>query len=74
VAKDDRIQLKEKFIKYVGLSDVRVIRPADWATIGIEAEELRWDKRNNFKVRATHLPRSVLEYCQHDRELVIVDE
>lgn len=67
-------KLRHKYIKYVGLSDVRVIRPQDWKSIGVEAEEVRWSSGNDFRILADDLPEEVLEYCQHDRELVIVEE
>lgn len=66
--------VREKLIRYVGLSDVRIIRKADWATIGVESEDVQWDRFNAWTLPASSLPQGVLEYCQHDPELVIVSE
>lgn len=66
-----RVEVKEKVIQYVGLSDIRRIDKADWALIGIQFGDVVWDKRNNWSVPVKDLPEEVLNYCRHDRELVV---
>lgn len=72
--KETVLIVKEKVVKYMGLSDVRVIRKEDWAQIGVEHDDVQWDKTNNWRVPAKDLSKDVLEYCQHDRELMVVDD
>lgn len=74
MAKESDVKLQEKFIKYVGLADVRIIRKESWAKIGIDHKDVVWDKNNGWKVKASDLSEQVLEYCNHDRELVVVEE
>lgn len=69
-----KLVVQEKHVKYVGLSDIRIIRKEDWAMIGVEHDDVIWNRRNRFTVPADKLSKEVLEYCQHDPELVIVSE
>ena len=69
---EERLVVEEKYVKYVGLSDVRIIRKADWARINIEHDDVEWSCRNNFAISTDKLSKEVLEYCQRDPELVIV--
>lgn len=71
---EPKLVVKEKYVKYVGLSDVRIIRKEDWATIDVEHDDVVWDRKNHFTVPADSLPKRVLEYCERDPELVIVSE
>lgn len=61
----------EKKVSYIGLSDVRIIRREDWAQIGIDHRDTVWDKSNGWSIPCALLPIPILEYCQHDPELVI---
>lgn len=72
MSKGEDVKLREKVVQYIGLSDVRVIYEGDWASIGIEHGEVKWDETNNWTVLAEDLSEEVLEYCQRDRELAIV--
>lgn len=71
---EERLIVEEKHVKYVGLSDVRIIRKEDWARIGIEHDDVAWNRQNHFTIPADDLSKEVLEYCQHDPELVIVSQ
>lgn len=73
-ADEPALIVQEKHVKYIGLSDVRIIRKADWAQIGIEHDDVEWNRRNGFSIPADKLSKEVLEYCQHDSELVIVSQ
>lgn len=68
------VKLREKYIKYMGLSDIRVIRKETWEKIGVEADTVQWDKTNGWKVKAGDLPEGVLRYCEHDSEFALVEE
>lgn len=72
--REERLVVQQKYVKYVGLSDVRIIRKGDWATINIEHDDVVWNRQNHFTVSADDLPKEVLEYCEHDSELVIVSQ
>ena len=71
MAEEEKVEIKEKTIQYVGLSDIRRIDKADWALIGVDSDDVVWDKNNNWTVPVKDLPEGVLNYCRHDRELVI---
>lgn len=65
--------VQEKVIVYVGLSDVRVLHEDDLKYLGIEEPEgdVRWDRQNNWTIPVKDLPKQVVEYCQHDGELML---
>lgn len=66
-------QLQEKVVVYMGLSDVRLLSEEDLKMIGIEDPEgdIRWNRQNNWTIPVKDLPDQVVEYCQHDHELVV---
>lgn len=73
----ERVKLREKLIKYMGLSDRRVLYKSDLSQfLGIEdpEEDIVWDRNNNWSIPAEKLPDQVVEYCQHDREFAIVEQ
>lgn len=63
--------VQETVVKYVGLSDIRIIRKEDWASIDIDHEEVVWDRSNHFTVRASDLSEQALGYCKADSELIV---
>lgn len=68
------VKLREKYIKYMGLSDIRVIRKETWKKIGVESDTVQWDKSNQWRIKAEDLPEGVLRYCENDREFAVVEE
>lgn len=59
-------------VKYVGLSDERVIGAADWASIGVTHDGVQWDASNGFTVDISDEAANWL--LPHDREFRSVDE
>jgi len=71
------VKLQEKYVKYVGLSDIRRIDKSDQKNhLGIEEPEsdVVWDKHNGWTIAVNELPENVVKYCQYDNELVTVTE
>lgn len=64
-------KLQETVVRYVGLSDARVILKDQWALIDIDNEDVEWNRSNHFTVRASDLSEQALGYCKSDPELVI---
>lgn len=38
-------------VRYIGTSDVRILREADLEKHGIKGSEMRWDRHNNWEVQ-----------------------
>lgn len=69
--KEEQAKVQEKFVQYVGTSDIRQITKSDWRSIGITHEGVEWNKANGWKIAASRLEQPVLEYLEKDREFVI---
>lgn len=65
-------EIREKQVQYVGLSDIRIIRKADWAIIGVDNEDVVWNRANKWAIPVSQLSAEVLNYCQYDPELVFL--
>jgi hypothetical protein len=64
-----------KYVRYVGLSHVRIISATDWRHVGIEGETVVWSAQNGFAVPADTLSDSQMDKAiTPDPEFVVTDD
>lgn len=63
---------RPKKVKYVGLSDERVIRKSDWDKAGVKSTDTtRWNRKNKFTVDG--LSEGALTLLKKDKDFVITN-
>jgi len=67
-------QEKDRYVKYVGNSTVRVISKASWLEAGVDdQDDVTWSVSNEFKVPVSDLTEAAVKYCHRDGRFLIAD-
>lgn len=63
---------KERFVRYVGTSDVREITGAQWSNVGAKDQNKTvWSVRNGWKLPVSDFSDNALQYFEKDSGFVV---
>lgn len=59
-------------VRYIGLSDARVIRKQDWKAVGVTQGDCVWIKDNKFEIPIDKLSSDAVNWCDGQSDFVVV--
>jgi hypothetical protein len=64
-----------KYVRYVGLSHVRIITAQEWKSVGIQGDTVMWSAQNGFAVPVDSLTEDQMSKAiTPDAEFVVTDD